>query len=124
MAIALAMAGGYALNDTTQATQIVRAKLTLSGNYGTSGSHGDTVDFGALFGVQSNSTPIRVFVYQQPPSGTAPGNCSGIYCPGTTANNGVIAFFNGTTELTGGSAYTGAVAAAVWYLEAVFSTFV
>jgi hypothetical protein len=124
MAIALAMAGQYALNDTTQSTQIVRAKLTLSGNYGGAGTHGDTVNFGALYGIQSGSVPIRVFVYQQPPSGTAPGNCSAVYCPGTSINNGVIAFFNGTTELTGGSAYTGAASTAVWYLEAIFQTFI
>lgn len=124
MAIALKMAGNYALNDTTQSTQVVRLALTLSGNYGGSTTHGDTVNFGSVYGIQSSSVPIRVFVYQQPASGTAPLVCSATYCPGTTINNGVISFFNGTTELTGGSAYTGATASAVWVLEAVFQTFI
>lgn len=124
MAIAAAIAGNYALNDTTQATQIVRLKLTLSGNYGGASTHGDTLNFASVYGIQSSSVPIRVFVYQQPPAGTAPLVCSGTYCPGTSINNGVISFFNGTTELTGGSAYTGAAATAVWYVEAVFQTFI
>jgi hypothetical protein len=120
-----ALAGGQAQNDTTQATQIVRAPITLSGNYGSSSptdTHGDTLSFSGVFGIQSNSIPIRVFVYQQPASGTAPGNCTGVYCPGTTANNGVISFANAGTELTRGSAYAGAAASAVWVIEAVFPT--
>jgi hypothetical protein len=125
MAIALGvLAGNYASNDNTQSTQIVRIPLTLSGNYGGSTTHGDTVDFGSVYGIQSSSVPIRVFVYQQPASGTAPLIATGTYCPGTTRDNGVISFFNGTTELTGGSAYTGAAASAVWFVEAIFQTFI
>jgi hypothetical protein len=120
-----ALSGNYAAQiDTTQATQIARFPITLSGNYGTSSSHGDTIDFGKVYGIQSQSVPIRVFVYQQPASGTAPGNCTGIFCPGTTIHNGVIAFFNGGTELTEASAYSGATASAVWYVEAVFPAMV
>jgi hypothetical protein len=115
---------GYALNDTTQATQIARFPITLSGNYGTSGSHGDTLDFGKVYGIQSQSVPIRVFVYQQPAAGTAPLVCSAYFCPGTTIHNGVVSFWNGTTELTGGSSYTGAAASAVWIVEAVFPALV
>lgn len=125
MAIALGkLAGNYAATDTTQSTQIVRIPLTLSGNYGGASTHGDTVDFGSVYGIQSGSIPVRVFVYQQPASGTAPGNCTGVYCPGTTRDNGVISFANAGTELTGGSAYTGAVESAVWFVEAVFQTFI
>lgn len=118
---------GYAQNDTTQATQIVRFPITLSGNYGTtspSDTHGDTIDFGKVYGIQSQSVPIRVFVYQQPASGTAPGNCTAVFCPGTTIHNGVISFANAGTELTRGSAYAGAASAAVWVVEAVFPAFV
>ena len=127
MAIKAAMISSYAQNDTTQATQIVRLSLTLTGNYGASSpvdTNGDTIDFGTVYGIQSTSVPIRVFVYQQPPAGTAPGNCNGIFCPGTTIHNGVISFANAGTQLTRGSAYTGAAGSAVWVVEAVFMTFV
>ena len=127
MAIAAKMISSYAQNDTTQSTQIVRLSLTLSGNYGAtspSDTHGDTINFSTVYGIQSNSVPIRVFVYQQPASGTAPGNCTAVFCPGTTISNGVISFANAGTELTRGSAYTGAAASAVWIVEAVFPTFV
>jgi hypothetical protein len=121
MAITAGTLTGYTGQvDTTQATQIARFSITLTGNYGSSGSHGDTLDFGKVYGIQSQAVPIRVFVYQQPASGTAPGNCTAIFCPGTTIHNGVVSFFNAGTELTGGSAYTGATAAAVWVVEAVF----
>lgn len=119
-----ALAGGNAANDTTNNTQVVRFPITLSGNYGGGSTHGDTMDFGLVYGIQSQSVPIRVTVYQQPASGTAPGNCNGIYCPGTTIHNGVIAFFNAGSELSQGSAYTGATASAVWFVEAVFPTMV
>lgn len=119
-----ALSGGYALNDTTQTTQIARFPITLTGNYGTASSHGDTIDFGKVSGIQSQSVPIRVFVYQQPASGTAPGNCTATFCPGTTIHNGVISFANAGSELTEGSAYTGAASTAVWVVEAVFPTFV
>ena len=118
------LAGGYGQNTTDQNTQIARFPITLSGNYGGSTTHGDTIDFGKIYGIQSGSLPIRVFVYQQPASGTAPLVCSGTFCPGSTNHNGVISFFNGTTELTGGSAYTGAASTAVWFVEAVFMAFV
>lgn len=120
MAIAVAITSSYAQNDTTQATQIVRGTLTLSGNYGGASTHGDTCSFANVYGIQSRSVPIRVFIYQQPASGTAPGNCTGTYCPGTTIANGVVSFANAGSELSGGSAYTGATASAVWVFEAVF----
>jgi hypothetical protein len=124
MAIAVSITSTYAQNDTTQATQVVRGKLTLTGNYGTGSSHGDTCSFASIYGIQSRSVPIRVLIYQQPASGTAPGNCTAVYCPGTSIANGVVSFANAGTELTGGAAYTGAAASAAWYFEAIFTTFV
>jgi hypothetical protein len=109
------------LVNTTSAEQIVRGPLTLSGNYGTSTSHGDTLSFANIYGIQSRAIPSRVVIYQQPASGTAPGNCTGVYCPGTTNANGVVSFSNAGTELTEGAAYTGAVASAVWFFEAYFA---
>src|SRR5271156_1147196 len=96
------LAGGYGQNTTDQNTQIARFPITLSGNYGGSTTHGDTIDFGKIYGIQSLSVPIRVFVYQQPASGVAPGNCTGTFCPGTTIHNGVISFANAGTELSEG----------------------
>jgi hypothetical protein len=124
MAIAAAIDNDYQSPvNTSSGEQIVRGTLTLTGNYGSSGSHGDTVDFATLYGIQSSSVPSRVFIYQQPPSGTAPGNCTGVYCPGISSANGVVSFANAGTELTGGSAYTGAAASAKWKFEATFKIF-
>lgn len=127
MAIAAKIISGYAQNDTTQSTQIVRLSLTLTGNYGATSptdTHGDTINFSTIYGIQSTSVPIRVLVLQAPAAGTAPGNCTGTFCPGTTIANGVISFANAGTELTRGIAYAGAAATAVWIVEAVFTTFV
>ena len=118
------LAGWYAQNDTTQSTQVVRFPITLSGNYGGASTHGDTLDFGTVYGIQSQSVPIRVFVYQQPAAGVAPGNASAVFCPGTTIHNGVVSFANAGTELTGGSAYTGAASTAAWFVEAIFPSLV
>ena len=111
------------LVNTSSAEQIVRGTLTLSGNYGSASpvdTHGDTLNFATLYGIQSSSVPSRVFIYQQPASGTAPGNCTGVYCPGSTKANGVVSFANAGTELTRGSAYAGAASTAVWKFEATF----
>lgn len=127
MAIAASITSGYqATCNTTSAEQIVRGPLVLSGNYGAtspSDTHGDTLSFANIYGIQSRAIPTRVLIYQQPPSGTAPGNCTGVYCPGTTNANGVVSFANAGTELTRGAAYSGAVAAASWFFEATFPVF-
>lgn len=123
MAIAVAINQTQTIYDTTSQTQIVRGTLTLTGTYGATSpadTHGDTCSFGGLYGIQSNSVPLRVLVYQAPASGTAPGNCTGVFCPGTTIANGVVSFANAGTELTRNSAYTGAASTAVWKFEAVF----
>jgi len=124
MAITVATTSSYAQNDVTSATQIVRGTLTLSGNYGTGSSHGDTVSFASLYGIQSHSTPLRVFIYEQPPAGTAPSFYSAVYQKGTTIANGAVNFSLAGTEYTQGSAYAGAISTATWVFEAVFSTFV
>jgi hypothetical protein len=125
MAIAVTVTQGPGFtNDTTEQTQIVRGTLSLSGNYGGGSTHGDTLSFAGVYGIQSNAVPVRVLVFQQPASGTAPGNCTGVYCPGTTMNNGVVSFANAGTELTQGSAYSGAASTAVWVFEAVFPALV
>jgi hypothetical protein len=124
MATALAVTSSYAQNDVTSATQIVRGSMTLSGNYGTGSSHGDTVSFANIYGIQSQSIPLRVFIYEAPPSGTAPSFYEANYCPGTTNANGVVNFSLAGTEYSEGTAYSGALASAVWKFEAVFPAFV
>ena len=124
MAAVATVDSSYAQNDTTQSTQIVRGTVTLSGNYGTGSSHGDTLSFAKIYGIQSTSVPLRVFIYEQPPAGTAPSFYSAVYQKGTTIANGAVNFSLAGTEYTEGSAYSGAIATAVWKFEAVFSTFV
>lgn len=125
MSAIAAVTQSQTVNDVTSATQIVRGTVTLSGNYGGGATNGDTLSF-AITGIQSNSVPIRVTIYEQPAAGTAPGGWRAIFCPGTTIANGVVAFFNGTSQLTQGNAYSGtaAVANAVWVFEAVFPAMV
>lgn len=128
MAIAVTIDSSYqAYTNTTSAEQVVTGTLTLSGNYGAtspSDTHGDTCSFANIYGIQSRSVPSQVLVYQQPASGTAPGNCTGVYCPGSTIANGVVSFANAGTELTRGSAYTGATSTAVWKFRATFPKFI
>ena len=122
MAIAAKIDSTYAVNDTTQATQIVRGTLTLSGDYGSGTSHGDTCNFG-IYGIQSK-TLLRCFIYEEPAAGTAPSFYTAVYQQGTTIENGAVNFALAGTEYTEGSAYSGAIASAVWKFEAVFQAFV
>jgi hypothetical protein len=124
MAVKVTVTSGLSSNDATLSTQVVRGTLTLSGNYGTASSHGDTVSFANVYGIQSRSVPLRVFIYEQPPAGTAPSFYDGIFQPGTTIANGAVNFNLAGTEYTQGSAYSGALSTAVWNFEAVFPTFV
>lgn len=124
MSIAASLTNSYqGTINTTSGEQIVRGPLVLTGNYGSSSSHGDTLDFSKIYGIQSRQPPSRCLIYQQPAAGTAPGNCTGTFCPGTTNQNGVVSFANAGTELTGGVAYTGATASAKWFFEATFPIF-
>jgi len=84
MAITATLTTGLALNDTTQATQIVRGTLTFSGSYP---AGGDIMALN-LYGVQSNYIPVRVFVYEYPAVGAAPTGYEFIYLSGTDPSNG------------------------------------
>ena len=127
MAIAVSIDSTYAQNDTTQSTQIVRGTLKFSGNYAT---HGDTLSFANVYGIQSRSVPLRVFVYEAPAAGTSPSGYVYIFCPGTTNANGKLTVFTTGTasgdalnELAAGAYPAGITGAAVKF-EAVFPTFV
>lgn len=126
MAIEVSIDSSYAQNDTTQATQIVRGTLTFSGSYAT---HGDALSFADVYGIQSGSVPIRVFVYEAPAAGTSPSGYIYIFCPGTTNANGKLTVFTTGTasgdplnELAAG-AYPAAITGAVVKFEAIFPTF-
>lgn len=126
MATAVTPNAGLAQSDSTQATQIVRGKIALTGNYGGANTHGDTLNLG-FYGVQSNNPPLRVLIYENPPAGTAPSGYALGYAPGTDPTNGVLTVF-GTGAAAGGpgqefteaSAYDAALLAAVIEFEAVF----
>lgn len=90
MAAAATIDKTYNRNDTTQATQIARGSITLSGSYAT---HGDTLDLSQLFGVQSRKAPVEVRVFEAPAAGTSPSGYVYIFCPGTDGTNGKLTIF-------------------------------
>lgn len=97
MSVAVALNANQVPNaiDHTQQEFIVDGTLTLSGTYPT---NGDTVNLAGL--CPSNLVPTKVEIYEATPS---PGPASGyafIYVPGTTAANGLMEVFNGTTQFT------------------------
>lgn len=125
------LANGSQVSDTTTKQTLVEGTLTFSGNYGTSGSNGDPVDFtlnnlvppGALpQGTNiGNYPPSRVEIYEAPQAGTAPTFSQFVYCPGPTIAGptststagctpagGVVSIAQGGTQLTGGAAYSSA----------------
>ncbi len=108
--------------DTTKDEIIVDGYLTLSANYGTASSHGDTLDFtsvappvgASMFG----SAPNRMDVFEAPVAGSAALGYQYIYCPGPTLAaptqaGGVLQILGtgaasgqGGTEITEASAYS------------------
>lgn len=108
--------------DTTRAEIIIDCYLTLSGNYGSSTSHGDPILFDSV------TPPIGALLYDNPPSdwtfkelvvagALAPGFTYN-YCPGPTLaaptqNGGVLQILGagasaggGGQEITEGGAYS------------------
>jgi hypothetical protein len=112
MAATAKILSNYSLNDTTQATQVVRVQITVSGNYGGASTHGDTLALN-LYGVQS-ATLIDYNIKEMPAAGTAPTGTLWGYAKGTTLANGVLtAMTTYNSEYSEGSAYTTAQKAAV-----------
>lgn len=106
--------------DATQNEEIVEGTLTLSGNYGTASSHGDTINF-ANDAIKSSLPPRRVEVFENQGSasagvGNAPLGYQYNYAQGTRQENGLLQVLGtpasggattGATEFTQGSAYSG-----------------
>lgn len=111
MSASFAIDSSQAQNDTTQATQVVRGTITLSGNYGSGSSHGDTLALN-VYGVQS-ATLVGYVINELPAAGTAPTGYIWGFAKGTTLANGKLTCMNGTTEYTEGSAYSAGQKAAV-----------
>lgn len=107
-------------NDVTEREQFYQGTLTLSANYGTGTSHGDTLSFASIQGLQSLSKPIRVEIYEQPAAGTAPSFYIAVFQLGSTIANGAVNFALNGTEYSQGTAYSGAIATAVWKFRAWF----
>jgi|SRR5215469_15353709 len=127
MAISVTIDSSYAQNDTTESTQVLRGTLHFSGNYVT---NGDTLSFANLYGLQSQSVPRRVYVYEQPPAGTAPGGYEYVFCPGTTLANGKLVILVGAAAISlpmaqlAAGAYPAGITGGVVKFEAIFTPFV
>lgn len=102
--------------DSTQNQFTVKGTITLSGNYGTSSSHGDTLNLSTT-GVPSGAVPTWVDVVEQPAAGANGSGWRFAFNPGTTQANGVVQMFGnyttgqGQVEYTEASAYASATPA-------------
>lgn len=87
--------------DRTQAMQVVRGTLTLSGNYS---SGGDTVSFAGVSDlIKSDQPPAEVYVYETTPAADGPGSLyTFTFLPGTTPANGVLVVSLGGVQLAAG----------------------
>ncbi len=118
--------------DSTRTREIVYGTLTLSGTYGTSSSHGDTVNFASAF-IQSDYPPTWVEIHENVAAGSAPLGYTYIYNNGTTIANGVLTILGtqasgaattGSVEFTEAAAYSGgtpSLAGAVLRFRAEFA---
>lgn len=123
MAAAATLSTGLAQTDTTQATQIVRGTIAFTGTYTTGG---DVLNL-ALYGVQSNYPPLRVFVYEYPVVGSTPVGYEFVYEQGTNPSNGTLVILQspaatgGLVPITAYGALIAASAAGGIAFEAVFA---
>lgn len=115
VAVALSTVTGDPANglDATRTSLVAFGTLTLSGNYGTASSHGDTVSFTGL-GLATGLVPKAVIVLEQVAAGSAGFGYAYQFYAGTTLANGVLnikgtgaSSGQGGTEITEGSAYSG-----------------
>lgn len=100
--------------DRTQSRIVVTGTLTLTGNYGAGGSHGDIVSF-ASDKVKSQQPPTWVEILENQGAGNAPLGYTFRYFNGTTQLNGKLVVQGtsaaggaetGTSEFTQGAAYS------------------
>lgn len=101
MAIAVTIDGitaPYVLGvpDVTEREQIYQGILTFSGNYIT---NGDVLSFSNIAGLLSQSTPLRVEVYEEPTTSQTATNYRFVYAKSSTISAGLLQIFVSTTGL-------------------------
>ena len=116
MAAAVTARKARPIRDTSQATQIVRGTIALTGNYP---AGGDTLNLSGA-PVQSAQVPVRVFFSEQPSATVTPSGYGLYYEPGTTPSDGKLRVTSAAgTELAAG-AYPAALLQANIVFEAIF----
>ena len=93
--------------EHTQNEFIATGTITLSGNYGTSGSplpHGDTLDMSQM-GVPTQAIPYSVEAWSTVTAGSAPVIDRYDFLPGTTQANGILQCATAGSEITPGATY-------------------
>ena len=101
--------------DFTASQFIVNGTITTSGNYVTTG---DPLDLSTI-GVPSSTPPTSANVFEIAPAGASQSGWEYKFDPGSTQANGRVEVFNGTTQYTGASAYSGTIPATL-YFQAFF----
>jgi hypothetical protein len=117
--------------DVTERESIVDGTIALTANYGGAATHGDTLNLQALQALgQSSQLPTMVEIWEDPPAGTVPTGFEFIFCPGTTAANGVLCILGSgaaaggpAQEYTEASAYSAGLLAAVIRIRAWFPAY-
>ena len=96
--------------------------IALTGNYGGSATHGDTLDLSAL-GVPSQQAPI-VLIWEAPTAGSGVTTVYRFtYCPGTTQANGLLQIMGAAAEYTQASAYSSNFPNTLYFM-AIFPKFI
>jgi hypothetical protein len=90
---------GLSQTDTTQATQIARGTIALTGSMA---AGGDILNL-ALYGVQSNYPPLAVFVYEYPLVGATVTGYSFVYLQGADPSSGKLVPVLGGVPLAAGA---------------------
>jgi hypothetical protein len=127
MSMVAALNTAYPTIDYTAQNFLAFGTVTISGNYGTASSNGDTLDLSTL-GVPTDYAPIFVVLFESATPGTSQSGWDYVFNRGATIKNGSVQVFGtGTsgqafTQYTQGSAYSSATPAipATIYFLAVF----
>lgn len=110
--MAITVTASYTSVD--QGAQVLTGTVKLTGNYGTSTSHGEIFDLSQIayqgLGLQVSPGVIPlVEFFETVPAGTLPSGYNFLYCPGTTLQTCQLAVMNGLSEYTEASAYNAAL---------------
>jgi hypothetical protein len=109
--------GLHGVPDTTEREQLYQGTLTFSGNYATGG---DGLSFAGIPGLLTQSVPLRVEVYEEPPITETATNYRFIYAKGTTLSAGLLQVFVNTGAQFAAGAYGSTFATTVVKFRAWF----